>query len=142
MAADQAPVDRRSHATRILAGLTAALGSLPVIILSALMVVGWFVGGFLIPDGFGNDSYQLWLQTATSVITFVMVFVIQNTQNREGRAMQTKLDAQSKLLDVIAEKLGVEAEIVLTELVGVEDAPDGAIKRSQRQVRQVAFKTR
>ena len=39
-----------------------------------------------------NDTWQLVVNTATTIITFLMVFLIQNTQNRDGAAIQTKLD--------------------------------------------------
>jgi low affinity Fe/Cu permease len=39
-----------------------------------------------------SDTWQLIINTSTSVITFLMVFVIQNTQNRDGAAIQAKLD--------------------------------------------------
>jgi low affinity Fe/Cu permease len=68
---------------------SAALGSAWVFFTATGLVVLWFIGGFL--GGFG-DSYQLLMNTGTTICTFLMVFVIQNTQNRETRAMNLKLD--------------------------------------------------
>jgi low affinity Fe/Cu permease len=52
-------------------------------------VVGWAVLGPVF--GFSN-TWQLVINTGTTIVTFLMVFLIQNTQNRDGRAMQLKLD--------------------------------------------------
>lgn len=56
---------------------------------AATLIVGWLVLGPLF--GF-SDTWQLVINTATTIITFLMVFVIQNTQNRDTEAMQIKLD--------------------------------------------------
>jgi low affinity Fe/Cu permease len=53
------------------------------------LIVLWLVSGPLF--GFSN-TWQLVINTATTIVTFLMVFVIQNTQNRDGAAMQIKLD--------------------------------------------------
>jgi low affinity Fe/Cu permease len=53
------------------------------------LIVLWLVCGPL----FGySDTWQLVINTATTIVTFLMVFVIQNTQNRDGAALQIKLD--------------------------------------------------
>lgn len=54
-----------------------------------LVVLVWAVSGPFF--GF-SDTWQLVINTATTIITFLMVFLIQNTQNRDGAAIQTKLD--------------------------------------------------
>lgn len=69
-----------------------------------------------------------------------MVFIIQNTQNRDGRAMQAKLDAQSEVLRLIAERLDIDDdESLLTRTVGLEDAPEHVIKNDQDIVRRAAI---
>jgi low affinity Fe/Cu permease len=65
-------------------------GSAWTFCLALLLVVGWTVGGFMF--GFG-DSYQIWINTATTIITFLMVFVLQNSTNRNDTALHLKLDA-------------------------------------------------
>ena len=69
------------------------------------------------------------------------MFVIQNTQNREGRALQAKLDAQSPVLEQIAVRLDIDHGAMVTELVGVEDAPEQTIKH-QRNVRRAVSRSR
>jgi low affinity Fe/Cu permease len=56
---------------------------------AALVIVGWIVSGPIF--GF-SDTWQLVINTATTIVTFLMVFLIQNTQNRESAAIQLKLD--------------------------------------------------
>jgi low affinity Fe/Cu permease len=122
--------------------MTGWLGSFPAIVFSVLLVLVWFGGGFFVTDHFANDTYQLVINTGTTIITFWMVFIIQNTQNREGRAMQAKLDAQSEILRLVAEKLDIDDdEALLTKTVGLEDAPEEVIKADQDQVRRAAIDT-
>lgn len=57
--------------------------------LACLFILLWAVTGPLF--GF-SETWQLVVNTATTIITFLMVFVLQNTQNRDGEALQAKLD--------------------------------------------------
>src|SRR5882672_6590539 len=57
--------------------------------LAALLIVAWALTGPLF--GF-SDTWQLVINTGTTIITFLMVFLIQNTQNRDSAAVQLKLD--------------------------------------------------
>ena len=58
-------------------------------ILAILTITAWIVSGPV----FGySDTWQLVINTGTTIVTFLMVFLIQNTQNRDGAAIQTKLD--------------------------------------------------
>jgi low affinity Fe/Cu permease len=132
--------DRSTRLTRAIAHVTGWLGSFPAILLSVGLVVLWLIGAFFVQRGFSNNTYQLLINTGTTIITFLMVFIIQNTQNRDGRAMQAKLDAQSEVLRAIAERVGVEDDEELpTRLVGVEEAPENDIKEEQEEVRRAAL---
>ncbi|WP_298334036.1 low affinity iron permease family protein [Asticcacaulis sp.] len=74
---------RFAHATAIAAGSPWAFGL-------AVAVVGvWILTGPVF--GF-SDTWQLVINTGTTIATFLMVFLIQNTQNRDARIMQLKLD--------------------------------------------------
>lgn len=56
---------------------------------AVLVIIAWFVTG---PIFRFSDTWQLVINTGTTIITFLMVFLIQNTQNRDSEAMQLKLD--------------------------------------------------
>jgi low affinity Fe/Cu permease len=66
-----------------------AVGSIWAFSIAALVVIVWAVLGPI----FGySDTWQLVINTGTTIVTFLMVFLIQNSQNRDSRAMQLKLD--------------------------------------------------
>jgi hypothetical protein len=69
--------------------LTDRLGSKPAIMCAAALILIWTPTLFFL----NIDTSQLLINTATTIITFLMVFVVQHTQNRSDRAVQTKLDA-------------------------------------------------
>ena len=58
-------------------------------VIAVLIILGWAIIGPLY--GF-SDTWQLVINTGTTIITFLMVFLIQNTQNQDSAAMQLKLD--------------------------------------------------
>lgn len=64
-------------------------GDFRTFLLAALVVVGWIVTGPVF--GYSN-TWQLVINTGTTIVTFLMVFVLQNTQNRDNQAVQLKLD--------------------------------------------------
>ncbi len=66
-----------------------AAGQPVVFALAAAVVVIWLITGPLF--GF-SDTWQLIINTGTTIVTFLMVFLIQNTQNRDSEAMHIKLD--------------------------------------------------
>jgi len=66
-----------------------AAGRPAAFILCCAIIIGWAVTGPLF--GF-SDTWQLIINTGTTIVTFLMVFLIQNTQNRDGAALQAKLD--------------------------------------------------
>ena len=82
--------------TRI-AGRIAGLAGQPITFVLALVLIGgWGVSGPI----FGySDTWQLVINTTTTIITFLMVFLIQNSQNRDAAAMQAKLDELIRAVD-------------------------------------------
>jgi low affinity Fe/Cu permease len=79
----------------------------PVAFISALALIGlWIVTGPL----FGwSDTWQLVVNTATTIVTFLMVFLIQNSQNRDAAAIQAKLDELIRAVhDARDEFIGIE----------------------------------
>ena len=69
------------------------------------MVVGWAASGPLFSF---SETWQLVINTGTTIITFLMVFLIQNTQNRDGAAIQTKLDELIRSSDAENTFMGIE----------------------------------
>ena len=75
-------------------------------VLSAALIVVWAASG---PVFHFSDTWQLVINTGTTIITFLMVFVIQNSQNREGEALQAKLDELIRALDKAEDRfIGLE----------------------------------
>ena len=79
----------RDRFNRIADALTAALGSFIALAASVLLVVVWALTG---PIFNFSDTWQLFINTTTTVVTFWMVFVIKNSANRSAKATQLKLD--------------------------------------------------
>ena len=70
--------------------------------LSVILVLIWGVSG---PFFRWSDTWQLYANTATTVITFLMVFVLQHTQNRDSLALQVKLDGIIKAIEGVDNRL-------------------------------------
>lgn len=99
----------------------------PVTFMAALtLILVWAVSGPFF--GF-SETWQLVVNTATTIITFLMVFVLQNTQNRDGEALHAKLD--ELILSSNAENRFIEAERLTEEEIRklrkmIEKAANGA----------------
>jgi low affinity Fe/Cu permease len=75
--------------TRTASAISAAAGQPLAFILALAVIIIWGITGPIF--GF-SDTWQLIVNTGTTIITFLMVFLIQNAQNRDAAAMQAKLD--------------------------------------------------
>lgn len=83
-----------------------AAGSPPAFLMCLALVALWAVTG---PIFKFSESWQLVINTGTTIVTFLMVFLIQNTQNRDGVALQTKLDELIRATtDAENEFIGIE----------------------------------
>jgi low affinity Fe/Cu permease len=99
---------------------------------SVLIIITW---GFLGPIFGYSDTWQLVINTGTTIITFLMVFLIQNTQNRDNRALQLKLDelirankhARNQLID-LEELNDVELDKIHQELIAVHQQTEEKLK--------------
>jgi low affinity Fe/Cu permease len=100
-----------------------ALGSPWAFVGALAIVVLWALLG---PAAHYNDTWQLTINTGTTIITFLMVFLIQNTQNREARAHHLKLD---ELLRAISE--------ARTSMVNLEDLSDQELSALEAEFRRL-----
>jgi low affinity Fe/Cu permease len=102
---------------------SAMLGSAWAFSAAVLVILLWLVTG---PIFHFSDTWQLIINTATTVVTFLMVFLIQNTQNRDAKAMHLKLD---ELIRAVKD--------ARNELVDVEDLSDEELKKLEEQFRRM-----
>src|SRR6476469_1572143 len=92
--------------TRFTSSVSTMLGRPWIFVVALAVLVIWGLSGPLL--GF-SDTWQLIINTSTTIITFLMVFIIQNTQNRDNLAFNIKLDALLKKSGITDKDL-VEAE--------------------------------
>ncbi len=104
-----------------------AMGSPWAFIAAALLIIVWAITGPLF--GF-SEVWQLVINTGTTIITFLMVFLIQNTQNRDAKAVHLKLD---ELLRSI--------EGARTSMVDLEDLSDEELKKLQDEFKRLREKS-
>ena len=108
--------------TRI-AGRVAAFAGQPVAFVAALaLIILWGTSG---PLFHYSDTWQLVVNTATTIVTFLMVFLIQNSQNRDAAAMQAKLDELIRALDKAR-----------GHFVGIEHLTDAQIQKIREELEQ------
>src|SRR5256884_2542373 len=95
---------RESWFRRFSYRVAAAVGTHRAFLIATGVVLAWAVTG---PLFHFSDSWQLVINTGTTIVTFLMVFLIQATQNRDGKAVQLKLDelirAQREARNVFAD---------------------------------------
>ena len=88
-------------------------------VLAALALVLWAASGVVFD---WSDTWQLIVNTATSVVTFMAVFVIQNSQNRDGAAIQAKLDEVLRAMPRAREEfIGIE-HLTEAQICAIRDA--------------------
>lgn len=105
-----------------------AVGSPWAFILACICIVIWAATG---PMFHFSDTWQLVINTATTIVTFLMVFLIQNTQNRDTKAIHLKLD---ELLRGVA---GAR-----TSLVNLEHLSDEELDKLQKEFERLKLRAR
>jgi low affinity Fe/Cu permease len=90
---------------------------------AVLIILVWLLTG---PIFHFSDTWQLIINTATTIITFLMVFLIQNTQNRDAKAVHLKLD---ELIRAVKD--------ARNELVNLEELSDEELKKLEEQFRRM-----
>ncbi|MFW2830464.1 low affinity iron permease family protein [Sphingomonas sp. ID0503] len=82
--------------TKISTRIAAFAGQPASFVVAILLILVWGLSG---PVFHYSDTWQLVVNTATTIVTFLMVFLIQNSQNRDAAAMQAKLDELIRAVD-------------------------------------------
>jgi low affinity Fe/Cu permease len=103
--------------------VSSAIGSPYAFALAVLAVIFWASTG---PIFRYSDTWQLVINTATTIITFLVVFLVQNTQNRDTKAIHLKLDVLIRAV-----------RTARTGLVDLEDLPDEDLARLEEEFRRL-----
>jgi low affinity Fe/Cu permease len=102
------------------------VGSPWAFVSAIVLILGWALSG---PVFHFSDTWQLVINTGTTIVTFLMVFLIQNTQNRDAKAVHLKLD---ELLRAVSK--------ARTGMVDLEDMSDAEIAALQEEFRSLREK--
>jgi low affinity Fe/Cu permease len=102
------------------------LGSAWAFTIAVVVIIIWAVTG---PTFHFSNTWQLIINTGTTIVTFLMVFLIQNTQNRDAKAVHLKLD------EIIRAIKGAR-----NELVDLEELSDEDLKKLENQFQQLRKK--
>jgi low affinity Fe/Cu permease len=116
-----------SDAFRVFARKSSAiLGSAWAFAGAIFIILVWALTG---PTFHFSDTWQLIINTGTTIVTFLMVFLIQNTQNRDAKAMHLKLDEVIRAL-----------KKARNELVDLEDLSDEELTKIEEQFKELRHK--
>jgi low affinity Fe/Cu permease len=116
-----------SDAFRVFARRSSKIfGSAWAFIIALLIIVVWAITG---PTFHFSDTWQLIINTGTTIVTFLMVFLIQNTQNRDAKAVHLKLDEIIRAL-----------RDARNELVDLEELSDEDLKKLEKEFQRIRQK--
>jgi len=119
--ADQMPRSRRCEINDLFRDFSRNAAAITVVII-------WAAAG---PVFHFSDAWQLIINTGTTIVTFLMVFLIQNTQNRDAKAVQLKLDELIRALEGARNKL-----------VDLENHSDGDLKKLEEEFERLHKRSR
>jgi low affinity Fe/Cu permease len=119
---------KASWFTRFANGASRATGKPGTFVLAVIIVLVWAVTG---PIFRFSDTWQLIINTGTTIVTFLMVFLIQNTQNRDSEAMHVKMDELIRAL-----------EGAHNALLDLEELDDETLDKVRDRYRKLAAKAR
>jgi low affinity Fe/Cu permease len=133
------------HVFADIATTTARQAERPITFLFAIfIVIAWAVTG---PIFHYSDTWQLIINTGTTIITFLMVFIIQNTQNCDGAAVQAKLDELIRVSSAQNALIGIE-DLTEDEISEIREKclarvkkPGGAQKNANKKARAAIGRT-
>jgi low affinity Fe/Cu permease len=102
---------------------SSAVGRPTIFFIAVLVIVAWALTG---PLFHFSDTWQLVINTGTTIVTFLMVFLIQNTQNRDAKAVHLKLD-----------ELLRATQAARNSLVNLENMTDAELDRLQDEFKRL-----
>jgi len=102
------------------------VGTPKAFIVAFILVITWLISG---PTFNYSDTWQLVINTTTTIITFLMVFLIQNTQNREAKATQLKLD---EIIRVMSK--------ARNSMVNIEEREDKELEKVSEEFKAISKK--
>lgn len=132
-AGDAPPSDDRSFicrlqdAFRVFArAASELLGSAKIFVLAITIIAVWAATGHFFDY---SDTWQLLINTGTTIVTFLMVFIIQNTQNRDSKAVHLKLDELIRAIDTAR-----------NQLVNIDRLSDDDLRKLEAQFQRISQK--
>lgn len=123
---DEAPdrrIKRKDNFRKVSVKVANRLGTPTAFYLAFMVILVWALSG---PIFDFSDTWQLIINTGTTIVTFLMVFVIQNTQNRDSKALHLKID------ELIKTQYGAR-----DEFVDIEDLNDTELDELQEQFKHL-----
>jgi len=124
----KSPPSRAAWFTRFATAAARATGRPGTFVLALIIVLVWAITG---PIFAFSDTWQLIINTGTTIVTFLMVFLIQNTQNRDSEAMHVKMD------ELIRALKGAH-----NALLDLEELDDETLDRIRARYRKLAANAR
>ena len=115
-----------------------AAGKPAAFVIAAAIIVIWAATG---PVFQYSDTWQLIINTGTTIVTFLMVFVIQNSQNRDSAAIQVKLDELIRVGEARNALVGIE-HLTEEEIEEIRNRCEAAAKRGSQAVHEVDKRAR
>jgi len=115
-----------------------AAGKPAAFVIAAAIIVIWAATG---PVFQYSDTWQLIINTGTTIVTFLMVFVIQNSQNRDSAAIQVKLDELIRVGEARNALVGIE-HLTEEEIEEIRSRCEAAAKRGSQAVHEVGKRAR
>lgn len=114
-------------------------GSPTAFSLAILVIVAWIVTG---PVFHYSDTWQLVINTGTTIVTFLMVFLIQNSQNRDGKLIQLKLDELIRAIETAETSLIKMDEMSERELEEVQENFSKVADEARQELAEVQAEKR
>ena len=122
-----------SRFTRFASVVSRSAGSPSAFLLAVVVVLVWLASG---PVFDYSDTWQLWINTGTTIVTFLMVFLIQNTQYRDSEALHIKLDELIRSMEGAHNALLDLEELDEAELAHIRKDYHDLAKRARATLKQ------